>query len=85
MFLCFRSLYQRYSHNLVTVWMHTVLSPGLTEVVIFGRRDDDEDDDLANTVIMRFGELSKSKVNFIILWKSLSLSMKFSKTCIILI
>ena len=37
------------------------LSPGLTEVVIFGGLDSDRHV-LANTVIMRFGELSRGKV-----------------------
>ena len=31
------------------------LSPGLTEVIIFGGVDDD-DEDLANTTVLRFGE-----------------------------
>ena len=39
------------------------LSPGLTEVVIFG--GDNGCCILANTLIMRFGEFSKRKFNFI--------------------
>ena len=60
------------------------LNPGLTEVVIFGGLDGDCD--LTNTVIMRFGELNKSKVIKI---KKLEMVITqdkvFAQICIILI
>ena len=45
------TLKSRYGHS-ATVFS---LSPGLTEVIIFGGVDEDNED-LANTTVLRFGE-----------------------------